>query len=136
MEKMQSTKRSIAQFSSRIASFYTAYARWFPTILLAYVAGLLIYQFIVSDISRVSQMKEREYQWYFTENNRLLTENTALKAELNTLTKDTVLIESLARSELGLVKPGEQFYTYGIQLKATPSSVATSPTMTSLPARQ
>lgn len=132
---MQSTKRNIARLSSRITSFYTAHARWLPTIFLAYVLSVLLHQFIVSDITRVSAMKHHEYQWYFTENNRVLTENKALQAELTTLTKDTALIESLARSELGLVKPGEQFYTYGIQLTTTPS-VVISPATTSLPASQ
>jgi cell division protein FtsB len=51
-----------------------------------------------------------------TENDRLLLRNHQLEAEVNDLRKGYVAIEERARSELGMVKPGESFY----QLISTP----------------
>jgi cell division protein FtsB len=44
------------------------------------------------------------------ENGRLLQRNQALKAEVENLKSGEAAVEERARSELGMVKPGETFY--------------------------
>ena len=45
-------------------------------------------------------------------NRELAKKNTDLKEEKNKLTSGKSAIEGLARSELGLIKPGETFYKF------------------------
>ena len=47
-----------------------------------------------------------------TENEKLLLENKALEEERDKLSLGREAIEGLARTELGLIKPGETFYVF------------------------
>ena len=57
-------------------------------------------------------------------NNQLLLQNKTLALEIYALKNDTLdAIEEYARSELGLIKPGEEFYV----LRSPPSDQSLSP---------
>lgn len=54
------------------------------------------------------------------ENERLKQRNEALSAEVNDLKTGRQAVEERARSELGLIKPGETFYQVVAPTLATP----------------
>ena len=61
--------------------------------------------------SDLNSMKE-EIAQISIENEELLLENKLLEEERNKLSSGREAIEGLARSELGLIKPGETFYVF------------------------
>ena len=61
--------------------------------------------------SDLNSMKE-EIVLISKENEQLLVENKLLEEERNKLSSGREAIEGLARSELGLIKPGETFYVF------------------------
>ncbi|MBL1261514.1 MAG: cell division protein FtsB [Thiotrichaceae bacterium] len=60
----------------------------------------------IVDTLALQQVLDHQVQ----ENNVLTERNRALEAEVNDLKKGVDAIEERARSELGLIKPGETFF--------------------------
>jgi len=60
----------------------------------------------IVDTLQLQQVVEHQVQ----ENNSLTERNRALEAEVNDLKQGVDAIEERARSELGLIKPGETFF--------------------------
>ena len=58
------------------------------------------------------------------ENRRLQQRNEALKAEVDDLKSGEAAVEERARSELGMIKPGEKFYRVVESSSAAPAPVA------------
>ncbi|MGH8126350.1 MAG: cell division protein FtsB [Rhodanobacteraceae bacterium] len=94
--------------------------RWIALILIALLIGLQVKLWIgnggMRDLrairSRVSQQK--------AENVKLKQRNEALSADVRDLKHGQDAVEARARSQLGLVKPGEVFY----QVVDTPTGAA------------
>ena len=71
--------------------------------------------------SDLNFMKE-EIAQISIENEELLLENKLLEEERNKLSSGREAIEGVARSELGLIKPGETFYVFKDAQEESPQS--------------
>ena len=71
--------------------------------------------------SDLNSMKE-EIAQISIENEELLLENKLLEEERNKLSSGREAIEGVARSELGLIKPGETFYVFKDTQEESPQS--------------
>ena len=80
------------------------------TIIVVLVAVLLLLQIQVwRQYGRVAEL-ERRVEAQRDENRRLVTRNDALDAEVADLKSGLDAVEERARSELGLIREGEEFY--------------------------
>jgi len=81
--------------------------------MLALVVFMTQFNYWFGDYNRsdLNSMKE-EIVLISKENEQLLFENKLLEEERNKLSSGREAIEGLARSELGLIKPGETFYVF------------------------
>ena len=61
------------------------------------------------------------------QNARLQQRNDALSAEVEDLKSGETAVEERARSELGMVKPGEVFYRVVENVQAAPATAAPAP---------
>ena len=71
--------------------------------------------------SDLNSMKE-EIAQIAIENEELLFENKLLEEERDKLSSGREAIEGVARSELGLIKPGETFYVFKDSKEESPQS--------------
>ena len=91
-------------------------------LLLAGLLALLQYRFwLGSGGQHEVEALRGQVQRQQAENQRLQERNAALDAEVEDLKSGEAAVEERARSELGMVKPGETFYRVidGAQLPAT-----------------
>ena len=81
--------------------------------MLALVVFMTQFNYWFGDYNRsdLNSMKE-EIVLISKENEQLLVENKLLEEERDKLSSGRDAIEGLARSELGLIKPGETFYVF------------------------
>ncbi|MET0289154.1 MAG: cell division protein FtsB [Pseudoxanthomonas sp.] len=87
-----------------------AKARWLLLVLLI-VAGLLQYLFWYGrGNSGEVKMLENQVAHQKRDNEGLRQRNDALAAEVEDLKSGEAAVEERARSELGMIKPGEKFY--------------------------
>lgn len=87
--------------------------RWLHALLVLLVAllGLLQYRLWFGEGGRRSVATlEQRVQQQVLENEGLLQRNDALAAEVEDLKSGEAAVEERARSELGMIKPGETFY--------------------------
>jgi len=76
--------------------------------LLIFVTLVLIVDALIGDKGLTESMNaRRQYQELHASLYRLRQENATLREDMRRLTEDPATIESLARQELGLIKPGE-----------------------------
>lgn len=100
--------------------------RWVALILLVILVGLQLKLWSgagsMRDVDglRVSVKKQAE------ENARLVQRNQAVRADVQDLKHGDQAVEARARTELGLVKPGEVFYQVVEQPRAAGSSPASA----------
>ena len=101
-------------------------ARWLLLVLMA-LLGLLQYHFwfgrgnsgdVVALENRVAHQQR--------ENDGLRERNAALAAEVEDLKSGEAAVEERARSELGMIKPGEKFYRV-VDAPAAPAVSADAP---------
>jgi cell division protein FtsB len=99
--------------------------RWVLLLLLV-LLGFLQYQFwfgrgssgeVVALENQVAHQKR--------ENDGLKQRNAALAAEVEDLKSGEAAVEERARSELGMIKPGEKFYRVVESAGSTPTTTAT-----------
>ncbi|RXR05343.1 cell division protein FtsB [Pseudoxanthomonas composti] len=87
-----------------------AKARWLLLVLVV-LAGLLQYHFWYGrGNSGEVKMLENQVAHQKRENEGLRQRNDALAAEVEDLKSGEAAVEERARSELGMIKPGEKFY--------------------------
>ena len=86
--------------------------------MLALVVFMTQFNYWFGDYNRsdLNSMKE-EIVLISKENEQLLVENKLLEEERNKLSSGREAIDGLARSELGLIKPGETFMFLKTQKK-------------------
>lgn len=84
--------------------------RWVALILLALLIVLQLRLWIGDGSMREVENLRSHLAEQKRENERLKARNDALSAEVQNLKEGRDAIESRARSELGLIKPGETFY--------------------------
>ena len=76
--------------------------------LLIFVTLVLIVDALIGDKGLTESMNARhQYQELHASLDRLRQENATLREDMRRLNEDPATIESLARQELGLIKPGE-----------------------------
>ncbi|QDA56567.1 cell division protein FtsB [Thermomonas aquatica] len=97
-------------------------------LLLALLLGLLQYKLWFGNGGQreVEAMRAR-VAGQEAENLKLQQRNEALKAEVENLKSGEAAVEERARSELGMVKPGETFYRVIEDGKAPPAAPAPVP---------
>jgi cell division protein FtsB len=80
-------------------------------ILLAFVTFVLLIDALVGDRGLVERMQAGErYRQTAADLARLREENAQLREQVRRLNEDPSLIESLARQDLGLLRPGEVLF--------------------------
>lgn len=85
--------------------------RWLiPAVLLLALAGLQAKLWWGNGGVREARQLEARVEEQRRENARLQLRNDALSAEVDDLKSGEAAVEDRARSELGMVKPGETFY--------------------------
>lgn len=85
--------------------------RWLiPAVLLLAFAGLQAKLWWGNGGVREARQLEARVEEQRRENARLQLRNDALSAEVDDLKSGEAAVEDRARSELGMVKPGETFY--------------------------
>lgn len=85
--------------------------RWWPfALLLLALAGLQLKLWWGDGGLHEARALEARVEEQRRENARLQQRNDALEAEVEDLKSGEAAVEDRARSELGLVKPGEVFY--------------------------
>jgi cell division protein FtsB len=85
--------------------------RWWPLLALALLlAALQAKLWLGSGGLPDARELQRTVKQQRTENARLQQRNDALSAEVEDLKSGEAAVEERARSELGMVKPGETFY--------------------------
>ena len=102
--------------------------RWAALALLLLVAAWLQYRLWwgVGGLGEARALQERVAEQR-QENVRLQQRNDALGAEVEDLKSGEAAIEDRARSELGMVKPGEVFYRVVDPASATPADADAEP---------
>jgi cell division protein FtsB len=98
--------------SSAEATVQAAGARWLAVMLaLAALLALLQYRlWFGAGGSRAVAALEQQVQAQIRENSGLRQRNDALAAEVENLKSGEAAVEERARSELGMIRPGEVFY--------------------------
>ena len=85
--------------------------RWLiPAVLLLALAGLQAKLWWGGGSVREARRLEARVEEQRRENARLQLRNDALSAEVDDLKSGEAAVEDRARSELGMIKPGETFY--------------------------
>lgn len=107
--------------------------RWIALILIALLIGLQVKLWVgdggMRDL-RATRARVSEQQ---AENVKLKQRNDALHADVEDLKHGQDAVEARARSQLGLIKPGEVFYQV-VDGPAGATSAAPSPASTAAPA--
>ncbi len=97
-------------------------------LLLALLLGLLQYKlWFGNGGQREVEALRARVAGQEAENLKLQQRNEALKAEVENLKSGEAAVEERARSELGMVKPGETFYRVIEDGKAPPAAPAPVP---------
>jgi cell division protein FtsB len=96
--------------------------RWLALILIALLIGLQIKLWVGDGGMRDLRAIRARVSEQQAENARLKLRNDALHADVEDLKHGRDAVEARARSQLGLIKPGEVFY----QVVVAPASAATS----------
>ena len=93
--------------------FKENYKFYFLASILMLIIFLTQFNYWFGDYNRsdLNTMKE-EIIKISTENEKLLLENKILEEERDKLSLGREAIEGVARTELGLIKPGETFYVF------------------------
>ena len=91
--------------------------------VLALVIFMTQFNYWLGDYNRsdLNSMKE-EISQISIENEELLLENKLLEEERDKLSSGREALEGVARSELGLIKPGETFYVFKDSKEESPQS--------------
>jgi cell division protein FtsB len=77
-------------------------------LLLIFITVVLIVDALVGEKGLMQSMNaRRQYQQLEASLEELRRENAALREEMRRLSEDPATIESLARQDLGLIRPGE-----------------------------
>ena len=77
-------------------------------VLLIFITVVLIVDALVGEKGLMQSMNaRRQYQQLQASLEELRRENAALREEMRRLNEDPATIESLARQDLGLIRPGE-----------------------------
>ena len=85
--------------------------RWLPHAVLALLATVLLWQLDRGEGGRAELAELRaRVALQQAENERLTQRNQALAADVAELKSGEAAVEDRARSELGMIKPGETFY--------------------------
>ena len=85
--------------------------RWWPVLALLLLLGALQAKLWLGDGGwRDAKALQQTVEEQRAENARLQQRNDALTAEVEDLKSGEAAVEERARSELGMVKPGETFY--------------------------
>jgi len=85
--------------------------RWWPVLALLLLFGALQVKLWLGDGGwREAKALRQTVDEQRAENARLQQRNDALEAEVEDLKSGETAVEERARSELGMVKPGETFY--------------------------
>ncbi|OGT58097.1 MAG: cell division protein FtsB [Gammaproteobacteria bacterium RIFCSPHIGHO2_12_FULL_63_22] len=85
--------------------------RWWPILALLLLLGALQAKLWLGDGGwRDAKALQQTVEEQRAENARLQQRNDALSAEVEDLKSGETAVEERARSELGMVKPGETFY--------------------------
>lgn len=84
--------------------------RWIALILIALLIGLQLKLWSASGGMREVQSLRVAVKKQSDENAKLLQRNQAVRADVVDLKHGDQAVESRARTELGLIKPGETFY--------------------------
>lgn len=85
--------------------------RWWPVLFLLVLLGALQSKlWLGAGGWRDAKALQRTVEEQRAENQRLQQRNDALSAEVEDLKSGETAVEERARSELGMVKPGETFY--------------------------
>tara|TARA_Y100001970_G_scaffold66328_1_gene84720 strand:+ start:1869 stop:2216 length:348 start_codon:yes stop_codon:yes gene_type:complete len=94
-------------------AFRDKYKYYFLASILISIIFLTQFNYWFGDYNRsdLNTMKE-EIIKISTENEELLLENKVLEEERDKLSLGREAIEGVARTELGLIKPGETFYVF------------------------
>ena len=92
-------------------------------LILTLVIFMTQFNYWFGDYNRsdLNSMKE-EISQISIENEELLLENKLLEGERDKLSLGREAIEGVARSELGLIKPGETFYVFKDSKEESPQS--------------
>ncbi|TAM96512.1 MAG: cell division protein FtsB [Rhodanobacteraceae bacterium] len=106
--------------------------RWLALILIALLIGLQIKLWVGDGGMRDLRAIRARVSEQQAENAKLKQRNDALHADVEDLKHGQDAVESRARSQLGLIKPGEVFYQVvgtpaGSASVAAPASAATPP---------
>ena len=96
--------------------------RYVALILIILIAALQVKLWTGQGGMREVWALEERVAAQSTENEQLRARNDALGADVDDLKNGSEAVEERARSELGLIKPGETFYQV-----VEPSTVATPP---------
>ena len=95
--------------------------RWWPfALLLLALAGLQSKLWLGEGALGEARVLEERVADQRRENARLQQRNDALSAEVEDLKSGEAAVEDRARSELGMIKPGETFYRVVEPAGATP----------------
>jgi len=104
--------------------------RWLR-LLLVLLAGLLAFLqyrlWVGEGGSRSVARLDRQVQQQTRENSGLQQRNDALAAEVEDLKSGEAAVEERARSELGMIKPGETFYRV-VEPEGSPAPIDATPT--------
>ena len=106
--------------------------RWIALLLLLLLIGLQLKLWSgngsMREVDSLGQAVKKQTQ----ENSSLLKRNQALAADVHDLKHGDQAVEARARTELGLIKPGEVFYQV-VEQPAHPASVPVPATSSGLP---
>ncbi len=94
--------------------------KWLALILIALLIGLQIKLWVGDGGMRDLRAIRARVSGQQAENAKLKQRNDALHADVEDLKRGRDAVEARARSQLGLIKPGEVFY----QVVATPAGAA------------
>ena len=107
--------------------------KWFALILIALLIGLQIKLWIGDGEMRDLRAIRARVAEQKAENAKLQQRNEALHADVEDLKHGRDAVEARARSQLGLIKPGEVFYQV-VNPPTGAASTAPLPAPTSVPA--
>jgi cell division protein FtsB len=98
---------------------------WVLAVLLVAFAALQVKLWWGEGGLYQAQMLDHQVGEQRAENARLQQRNDALSAEVEDLKSGEAAVEDRARSELGMIKPGETFYRVVEPARETPAQAAT-----------